>query len=233
MKLIKSDTAGFMIIKGKDTFYIPESGKFGWNCNDGCIYKDEKAFLAGKGICYIPEYGFTEDAKDYFTETELELIYKNTGVYESKVSASGYSRQDLISLCNGDNDLALELFYHLDWQYPETLCEEWDMDSYYYEEPETELLETAKALIIAYFEKEFEGQINFNESNTAEDIGIAYSETEDGKDIEVIINLNNLTLTQKMDNEIRKEKKFNTLKEFIEDELRYLDFNMLVSIDEE
>ena len=43
----------------------------------------------------------------------------------SYVATSGYTRQDLVDLCDGNEDMARDLFDHLDWMSPETLMDEW------------------------------------------------------------------------------------------------------------
>ena len=37
-----------------------------------------------------------------------------------------YTRNDLIALCNGQEEIAEELFDQLDWQSPSTLMDEWE-----------------------------------------------------------------------------------------------------------
>ena len=44
------------------------------------------------------------------------------------VATAGYTRQDLVALCNGDEAQAAELFEHLDWMSPGTLMDEWIED---------------------------------------------------------------------------------------------------------
>lgn len=65
--------------------------------NDGMIFKDEEAFLNSLDKpCYVPEYG--EDI---------------------------YTKQDFLDICGGNEELAKELFYSVNWQHPTTLFDEW------------------------------------------------------------------------------------------------------------
>lgn len=62
----------------------------------GWIFKDEEAFrLHPKQVCYVPE-----------------------------LSDEGYTRQDFLAMCNGQEELAEFLFEMVDWQSPETLKSE-------------------------------------------------------------------------------------------------------------
>ena len=62
----------------------------------GWIFKDEAAFLFhADQVCYVPE-----------------------------LSDEGYTRQDFMDLCNGQEDFAGECFRAVDWQCPETWVDE-------------------------------------------------------------------------------------------------------------
>ena len=62
----------------------------------GYIFKDEAAFLSHPDqVCYVPE-----------------------------LSDEGYTRQDFLAMCNGQEELAEFLFEMVDWQSPETLKSE-------------------------------------------------------------------------------------------------------------
>ena len=62
----------------------------------GWIFKDEEAFrLYPERVCYVPE-----------------------------LSDDGYTRQDFLAMCNGQEELAEFLFEMVDWQSPETLKSE-------------------------------------------------------------------------------------------------------------
>ena len=122
MKIEKIYPAGWKIITDNDTYYIGEFGKFGCYCNEGVVYKDENAFKTGEGVCYISEYGFEED--NLLDDNIKEVVTKEVGNI-GYIAISGYTRADLIALCNGDEDIAEDLFDHLDWMFPETLWGEW------------------------------------------------------------------------------------------------------------
>lgn len=62
----------------------------------GWIFKDEETFLRHpERVCYVPE-----------------------------LSDNAYTRQDFLAMCNGQENLAEECFYAVDWQHPETWVEE-------------------------------------------------------------------------------------------------------------
>ena len=87
--------------------------------DQGWVYKDYDAWKSGAGICYISEYGledYEEEAERLSGDELVRFLKDNTSI--------GYTRQDLIDLCGGDESLAESLFYDLDWQYPETLLAE-------------------------------------------------------------------------------------------------------------
>lgn len=57
----------------------------------GWILKDEEAFLHHPDkVCYVPE-----------------------------LSSEGYTRQNFLDMCNGQEKFACECFYAVDWQHPE------------------------------------------------------------------------------------------------------------------
>ena len=62
----------------------------------GWVFKDERAFLKyKKKVCYIPE-----------------------------LHDGGYTRQDFLDMCNGQERFAAIVFECVDWQSPETYIEE-------------------------------------------------------------------------------------------------------------
>ena len=127
MKIEKVYPAGWKMVTEDETFYFGEYGKFGCYCNDGVVYKDEDAFKTGNGVCYINEYGF--DNEDENSTTLFEFRAKESTASEiednSYIATEGYTRKDLIDLCDGNESLAEELFDCLDWMTPETLLDEW------------------------------------------------------------------------------------------------------------
>lgn len=130
MKIEKVYPAGWKMITDDEIYYFGEYGKFGCYCNEGVVYKDRHAFETGNGVCYINEYGF--DNADENDGVLFEFTAKEAVASElegnSYVTTEGWTRQDLINLCNGNAAMAEELFDHLDWMSPETLWDEWCED---------------------------------------------------------------------------------------------------------
>ena len=114
--------SGWKIKAGRKHFYV---GEYGFN---GVIYKDYNAFKTGKGVCYIPEYDFENRIENdtFLFEFAAKQLVASKLEDNTYVATSGYTRQNLIDLCNGDVDKAKMLFEELDWTYPETLLAEWE-----------------------------------------------------------------------------------------------------------
>jgi hypothetical protein len=94
--------------------------------DNGWVYKNYDAFNERiRRICYIPENGETlEDGyyyKDFLGMAE-EFIERN---------------EDVQKYCNETNttadDIARNLFDLVDWQHPETLLDEWEINGTYTE----------------------------------------------------------------------------------------------------
>lgn len=122
MKVEKVYPAGWKLVTPDETYYFGEYGQFGCYCNDGVVYKDDKAFETGEGVCYIPEFGFENNNPFEFSAKALIAKEIEGNTY---VAIQGYTRQDFIELCDGNEGLAKELYEHVDWQHPETLWDEW------------------------------------------------------------------------------------------------------------
>lgn len=122
MKIEKVYPAGWKMEADNETYYFGEYGQFGCYCNDGVVYKDSQAFETGKGVCYIPEFGFEGSTLFEFYAKEAVASELEGNSY---VAISGYTRADLEELCEGTNFDAEDFFNHLDWMYPETLMNEW------------------------------------------------------------------------------------------------------------
>lgn len=127
MKIVKVYPAGWKMVTEDETFYFGEYGQFGCYCNDGVVYKDEEAFKTGNGVCYINEYGFENENENSTTLFEFRAKECTASGIEDNtyIATEGYTRKDLIDLCNGNEDMAQDLFDHLDWMSPETLLDEW------------------------------------------------------------------------------------------------------------
>lgn len=124
MKIEKVYPAGWKMETPNETYYFGEYGKFGCYQNDGVVYKNDKAFETGEGVCYIPEFEFEnadENPFEFYEKAAIASVVENNNY----VAIQGYTRQDFIELCNGDEKWARELYDHVDWQHPETLWDEW------------------------------------------------------------------------------------------------------------
>lgn len=96
-------------------------------CCGGCFYKNEKAFKENPDeVCYIPEYGFsnehwTGDDEPTTKKIDGETFYRNI---------EGYTRRDLEKLVDGHVDcegepIEVEWFFdELLWMHPETRLDE-------------------------------------------------------------------------------------------------------------
>jgi hypothetical protein len=93
-----------------------ENGVFYGDCTDnGIVYKSEEAYLNRPDeICYIPEYGFSEEHPYYGTETEVV----------------GYSHNELLKICDQNKSLCDAVFSLLDWQSPGVLLDEIDREEF-------------------------------------------------------------------------------------------------------
>lgn len=78
---------------------------------EGYIYKNYEAFEKGEEICYIPEYSLAND----------ENVHT-----EDFADHTTYTKEDFLNLCDGNEELARELFDWCWWQCPETLLNEWE-----------------------------------------------------------------------------------------------------------
>lgn len=124
MKIEKVYPAGWKMVTPDETYYFGEYGQFGCNCNDGVVYKDDMAFETGEGVCYVPEFGFENSNENPF-EFYAKALIATEIEGNTYVAIQGYTRQDFIELCDGNEKLARELYDHVDWQHPETLWDEW------------------------------------------------------------------------------------------------------------
>lgn len=48
--------------------------------------------------------------------------------YVPELDDTLYSRNDFMKMCNGQEEIAEQLFYDVDWQSPSTLLDEWERD---------------------------------------------------------------------------------------------------------
>lgn len=139
MQIEKVYPAGWKMVTDEDTYYFGEYGKFGCYCNEGVVYKDEEAFKTGVGVCYINEYGFDcADDGDLFSFIDKAINATELEGNRYITNCGGYTRADLVALCNGNEEIAEDLFNHLDWMAAETLWYEWLEDEEFFAELEEE-----------------------------------------------------------------------------------------------
>ena len=129
LKIEKADITGWKITTPDgESYYIGEySEHAGCYGNEGVTYKNRHAFETGEGVCYVPEFAFenkSENNCDLFEFYQKEIAASEL-LRNPYWATGGYTRQDLIDLCNGEEDFAEEIFDHLDWMAPETLWEEY------------------------------------------------------------------------------------------------------------
>ena len=93
---------------------------------NGFVFKDEIAFNYFHDlVCYVAELEDDEDS----------LPSEKTG--------SSYS--DFLEICEGNHELAQELFGEVDWQHPSTLYNDWDLHGKFDEDETTQVNEARSA----------------------------------------------------------------------------------------
>lgn len=85
------------------------------------------------GVCKVDAEGnLVELEKEYFSQG---WVFKDWGAFRDEMDApcyvaelddTVYTRRDFLELCNGQEEIADELFEELDWQSPCTLFNEWE-----------------------------------------------------------------------------------------------------------
>ena len=165
-----------------------------------------------------------DDAKPIAKELDLVLVGRDAG-YNNKIPMCGFPKHSLekykkqlakfgykIILSDIENDSRKTTW----------LSPEYSLD-----------IQRALDLIYKYKKDEF-GYDDDAPYEDLSDIGLAFTETEDGKyDIDVSLDLVNFKLTQRFAGKISEERKYNTLSELIEEELESISFDDLVFIDED
>ena len=96
--------------------------------------------------------------------------------------------------------------------------------------------EEALELIADYLEREFGDHVRVSELEnmvrSGKPIGIAYTETEDEEhEIQVYVNLANYSIDTYLDGQFADSVDYNSLDDLIDNELAWLDFDSLVSLD--
>lgn len=97
----------------------------GW-IGQGYGYKDERiwAEIAEDEVIYIPEYAYEYQEDGCCVITDLDDIYTKESFRDLVVNELGDIRdKEMI------DSIACDLFYTVDWQYPESLINEGYLDS--------------------------------------------------------------------------------------------------------
>ena len=140
LKIEKADITGWKITTPEgNVYYVGEySTHAGCYCNEGVTYKDRHAFETGEGVCYIPEYAFENKRQNdgELFEFSAKAFAASQLPENPYIAESGYTKQSLVDLCNGEEDFAKDLFDHLDWMSPETLWGECLDDEEFFNEVE-------------------------------------------------------------------------------------------------
>lgn len=109
-------TIGQRIETSDGIFYELESN------GEGNIYKNEDAFLKRPDeVCYIPEHAAEDHEGWQIPENE-----------------DCFTHNSLLRLCKESEEICCNLFYSLEWTFPSTLLDEWDMCGYFDEERKKE-----------------------------------------------------------------------------------------------
>ena len=85
------------------------------------------------GICRTDEDGnIVELQREFFSQG---WVFKDWDAFQNHPDApcyvpelddAVYTRNDFMALCNGQEEIAEELFYEVDWQNPSTLMNDWE-----------------------------------------------------------------------------------------------------------
>ncbi len=165
-----------------------------------------------------------DDAKTIAKELDLVLVGRDAG-YKNRIPMCGFPKHSLekyqkqlakfgykIILSDIENDSRKTT-----WLSPEYSSD----------------IQRALELISKYKKDEF-GYDDDAPYEDLSDIGLAFTETEDGKfDIDVSLDLVNVKITQRFAGKISDERKYSSLSELIEEELESMSFDNLVFIDED
>lgn len=98
----------------------------------GYIYKNFEAFNSKSDeICYVPELS-TDEGETATTENTTTYNYNDflelaNGFLETNEESRAWCKENNVKA----DDIATELFHAVDWQHPETLLNEWEMNGSY------------------------------------------------------------------------------------------------------
>lgn len=162
MDIVKYADVGYILQNKKKEIYY--AGDYS---GQGFIFKDCENYEKGEGVCYIPEFAFSIESKDetyscISSDNSFEEgLYCRNDIYDL-VRAELLSDEYKDNFKNDDLPLGLveqisdDVFYIVDWQYPESYLSENDwtdvikeyfieksdeIDKYASEEIKKELLE--------------------------------------------------------------------------------------------
>ena len=76
------------------------------------IYKAD-SFSASDEIIYIPDLSLNQVYRQVDTKQDAELVIDEC-----------YTGKDFVEICGGNEELAERIFWHCDWQHPESALEE-------------------------------------------------------------------------------------------------------------
>ena len=86
------------------------------------------------GICRVDKDGnIIELQREYFGQG---WVFKDWEAFQNRPDApcyvpelddAVYTKNDFMALCNGQEEIAEELFYEVDWQSPSTLMNDWEI----------------------------------------------------------------------------------------------------------
>lgn len=100
----------------------------------GYGFKDEKAFVEKKGICYIPEHAFSDMCGESFECDECkegEERFDDGFTYQDFYNlAKKFVEENEVSCDCTIEGIAQDLFDTVDWQYPSTLMNDYEMGGY-------------------------------------------------------------------------------------------------------
>lgn len=132
MKIEHKDRGWKIIQDNGEIVYLGEYGVLG--ANEGVIYKDYDAFYNGdeNEVCYINEYGFDNEEENAYElfEFEKKEMCSSDLVNNSYQARTGYTRKDIVEMCNGDTKLAEIVFEECEWTCPETILDEMELEDF-------------------------------------------------------------------------------------------------------
>lgn len=116
-KIILCDVGEIWIYKG-NKYYI------GGNTSQGYVFKDSKIYdNAPDEICYIAEADILDHEKLAFEKGKIKAIDYN----DVSNALCGYTHNDILNICEGNERIAREVFETCDWQHISSYYDEFMM----------------------------------------------------------------------------------------------------------